>query len=827
MESGRLQLLDAKERSDMLERHGSTPEPPKLSPRPASRDPPAPPTEREPSGDVESALALDRNTSRALTSSDRTHSRPTRSKSLPRTSSLPAAPQAVTINFTSAAVATSSLRDSASSASEPNANDENSVAREEDRVPLEIRQGLLETYWTMKERWWSRVTRGDAGGVIQSFHFMWFLSYALGDAIFCVTRLHDDKFSYMEFLVLTLASGFFALMSPRWNWSGRVALMLVYLGMFLFFVLDIYGRTDYSSALILVSLVALSLLATFLFFFIYPHITRWYVIRLFSMASSKGPEIVVEDPSNPDLNSYEFEERSLAWLCYPPCYQPPTYKVIYKGPLRNGKPNGMGQWMDTNYRGEHLVGYWQDGCPVGPFDSEEADTGNLFTNLRMIFSTNGKGFRKMDVKFGVASVECSVSGSFLAGYPLVSFIKEPTPCHCRAACHCVKGLLENCNYRHINEMLERKRVVVSIDPRTESLTVTGFESTRRRPQEVKISVEKAEGRRARLALDPSWAPSAGTGEALLFIHGLNHTLEDGVRRFGQLLGLAHFPAHIKPFLFHWPAGTSFLTYWCAYNISAETSVHYDLRSFIESIRNAGIRHLHVVMHSMGTRVFLRSFAALKELLTERFPHVYEDGTTSKPAGSFGSSGSAAGPSSSQKEPVGKSPSFADRDGRSTAGDEEAAHSTHNDKKMSLLSLTFLNPDYDLACFRDTDFCQIRKYCDQVTLYADNRDVAIQCARWFQAMTFCFPHAPNLGHCVRPLKSQITGRNLDIDIVDTSDLQHNMSSHYHSAFNVNRGLVDDLHDIIVSRLRAEDRKSRLTYRDGYYRFLVVPPSVVMV
>eukprot|EP00741_Cyanophora_paradoxa_P000939 tig00000448_g907.t1 len=414
MESGRLQLLDAKERSDMLERHGSTPEPPKLSPRPASRDPPAPPTEREPSGDVESALALDRNTSRALTSSDRTHSRPTRSKSLPRTSSLPAAPQAVTINFTSAAVATSSLRDSASSASEPNANDENSVAREEDRVPLEIRQGLLECVKpppalaarsdqrrhlrqnVLDDEGALVVPRDsrDAGGVIQSFHFMWFLSYALGDAIFCVTRLHDDKFSYMEFLVLTLASGFFALMSPRWNWSGRVALMLVYLGMFLFFVLDIYGRTDYSSALILVSLVALSLLATFLFFFIYPHITRWYVIRLFSMASSKGPEIVVEDPSNPDLNSYEFEERSLAWLCYPPCYQPPTYKVIYKGPLRNGKPNGMGQWMDTNYRGEHLVGYWQDGCPVGPFDSEEADTGNLFTNLRMIFSTNGKGFRK-------------------------------------------------------------------------------------------------------------------------------------------------------------------------------------------------------------------------------------------------------------------------------------------------------------------------------------------------------------------------------------------------------------------------------------------------
>eukprot|EP00741_Cyanophora_paradoxa_P000936 tig00000448_g904.t1 len=335
MESGRLQLLDAKERSDMLERHGSTPEPPKLSPRPASRDPPAPPTEREPSGDVESALALDRNTSRALTSSDRTHSRPTRSKSLPRTSSLPAAPQAVTINFTSAAVATSSLRDSASSASEPNANDENSVAREEDRVPLEIRQGCSNEGALVVPRdsrdagASSRFDPGQlaapasADGRRQSFHFMWFLSYALGDAIFCVTRLHDDKFSYMEFLVLTLA--------------------------FLFFVLDIYGRTDYSSALILVRDPALldGLL--------------------------EGPEIVVEDPSNPDLNSYEFEERSLAWLCYPRATSPPRTR-----PLRNGKPNGMVDGHELSR--EHLVGYWQDGCPVGPFDSEEADTGNLFTN---------------------------------------------------------------------------------------------------------------------------------------------------------------------------------------------------------------------------------------------------------------------------------------------------------------------------------------------------------------------------------------------------------------------------------------------------------------
>lgn len=47
--------------------------------------------------------------------------------------------------------------------------------------------------------------------------------------------------------------------------------------------------------------------------------------------------------------------------------------------------------MDTSYQGELLTGYWEQGIPVGPFESMENDTRSLLVNLRIIFGTNGGG----------------------------------------------------------------------------------------------------------------------------------------------------------------------------------------------------------------------------------------------------------------------------------------------------------------------------------------------------------------------------------------------------------------------------------------------------
>lgn len=58
------------------------------------------------------------------------------------------------------------------------------------------------------------------------------------------------------------------------------------------------------------------------------------------------------------------------------------------------------------------------------------------------------------------------------------------------------------------------------------------------------------GAQVALQLDDGWASTSGS-EGLLFIHGVNHSLKDSLKRFAQLLALGQFPRHIKPFVFSW------------------------------------------------------------------------------------------------------------------------------------------------------------------------------------------------------------------------------------------------------------------------------------
>jgi hypothetical protein len=72
-----------------------------------------------------------------------------------------------------------------------------------------------------------------------------------------------------------------------------------------------------------------------------------------------------------------------------------------------------------------------------------------------------------------------------------------------------------------------------------------------------------------------------------------------------------------------------------------------------------------------------------------------------------------------------------------------------------------------------------------------------------------------------------GNLLDIDLIDTGDLDRNTNSTFHSFFNINRLMVDDLWDLIVLNKRAEERTLRLKRWGQVYRFTILPSSVVMV
>jgi hypothetical protein len=87
-------------------------------------------------------------------------------------------------------------------------------------------------------------------------------------------------------------------------------------------------------------------------------------------------------------------------------------------------------------------------------------------------------------------------------------------------------------------------------------------------------------------------------------------------------------------------------------------------------------------------------------------------------------------------------------------------------------------------------------------------------------------SPGIGTNFKALFDR-NGRLIDIDIIDTGDLDRNMHNSYHGYFNVNRMMVDDLRDLIVQVQRAETRTFRLKkYRD-IYRFSTIPKTVVMV
>lgn len=72
-----------------------------------------------------------------------------------------------------------------------------------------------------------------------------------------------------------------------------------------------------------------------------------------------------------------------------------------------------------------------------------------------------------------------------------------------------------------------------------------------------------------------------------------------------------------------------------------------------------------------------------------------------------------------------------------------------------------------------------------------------------------------------------GNELDVDVIDTSDLDRNVNTQFHGYFNINRIMVDDLFELIVTGRRAEERQTRLKKFKSVYRFTIVPSTVVMV
>jgi len=301
----------------------------------------------------------------------------------------------------------------------------------------------------------------------------------------------------------------------------------------------------------------------------------------------------------------------------------------------------------------------------------------------------------------------------------------------------------------------------------------------------------------------------------LFIHGIYHDLDDALKRFGQFLALGHFPPHLKPFCFSWPGSSSPLLYWCASSSASDNDVHRDLRRFVRMLARAGITNLHVMCHSMGSRLFLRSFALLKEAFKRR-AHFRS------PNASFGDYRASAMElldASARSPPPSLTSSTVLGGSNGVTSPTGAAAS---ELQITLQNVILLNPDYEAHTFLN-DYWDMQQYCANITLYADSRDAPAKAASTMSQFK-------NLGEELftdQQADKYLAQLNHDIDMIDTMDLDRNVDSQFHGYFNINRLMVDDLYELIVTGKRAEQRSSRLKHHKGTYRFTIVPASVVNI
>jgi hypothetical protein len=143
--------------------------------------------------------------------------------------------------------------------------------------------------------------------------------------------------------------------------------------------------------------------------------------------------------------------------------------------------------------------------------------------------------------------------------------------------------------------------------------------------------------------------------------------------------------------------------------------------------------------------------------------------------------------------------------------------------MKLSTVTLLNPDTPLKQFISQGYAKLNKYCDHITIYSNARDFALKIGE-------IIGREKCLGRQTSDL--HYDGKLMNVDLIDTTQLDVNIHKVRHNFFNLNRLLVDDLRDIIVIKRRARGRRLRLSRKvrgvglEGIvYTFLVAPSYVV--
>lgn len=332
-------------------------------------------------------------------------------------------------------------------------------------------------------------------------------------------------------------------------------------------------------------------------------------------------------------------------------------------------------------------------------------------------------------------------------------------------------------------------------------------------------------------------------EALVYFPGFNSPLKQSLESLGQFMAMTKTMEMVHPVVFAWPNG-QVPTYFNASAISHSDRNKELLLQLIRGLASAGIRHVHFLSHSMGVQSMLGGFGDK------------EDGSRSDISLCFR-----------------LNHEFAAGDG------------ADDDSLMICKSVTMVNPDFPIEAFIDHAFLSVRRICNHITVVGDRQDQALYYSQIMNGTRKFFGYSqPRIlnkdgkesgGNRRRGCSPQnVVGRDigsiylpdpqdddgdeekaslmaderllfkgapaiilssdgevqehlwLDVDVIDTTQLDTNIKDLRHSGFNVNPILLNDLEELIVTGRRAA-RRSTLLFREGnLYSYCHVPSFVTL-
>ena len=279
--------------------------------------------------------------------------------------------------------------------------------------------------------------------------------------------------------------------------------------------------------------------------------------------------------------------------------------------------------------GESIEGFWVDGEPTAPFLAVEARTGCASRAIRIgmakcyagdfnsgvalpgiadvfrdgLVGVMGREFSDSSAdplllnyqRWGLASVECSVSGTFFSHLPRATIMKRDGDPEA--------GIMVNVPYPTTCEDVVN-RLKVSLRPFGEDDGIFSESSKR-------DSVHGAEGIPRPVPLAQQQAR-----ECVIFVHGelirgsnlraklisfafqgYNTPAKWSLEMLGQVLALGEFPSSIRPFVYCWPGGSSYMSFFAARRNAAKPEVSDLLVQMIHSLRAQGFISFHLIAHS--------------------------------------------------------------------------------------------------------------------------------------------------------------------------------------------------------------------------------------